>query len=259
MPSTGLPSTTFGPVQPFGSFEDQHGPARAAWIFLRFVGARGGLDGGDFVADLVEDRGHLLVHADGIVAFEEVRRVAVAAEQRFEFVLRDAREHRGIGDLVAVEMEDRQDRAVFRGIQKFVGVPAGGARSGFGFAVADDAGDDQIGIVVRRAVGVEQRVAELAAFVNRAGSFGRNVAGNSVGPGKLAEQALDAVVVALDVRIDFGVRAFEIGVRDDAGAAVAGADDVHHVEVALGDQAVEVGVDEVEARRWCPSGRAGAA
>ena len=68
----------------------------------------------------------------------------------------------------------------------------------------------------------------------------------------MAEEALDAVGVELDVRVDLGVRAFEVGVRDDAGAAVAGTDDVHHVEVALGDDAIEVGVDEVEAGGGAP-------
>ena len=37
---------------------------------------------------------------------------------------------------------------------------------GFGFAVADDAGGDEIGVVEHRAKGMAQRIAELAAFVD---------------------------------------------------------------------------------------------
>ena len=48
----------------------------------------------------------------GIVAFDEVRRPAVALEQVFQLLVRDAREHRRVVDLVAVEMKDRQHRAV---------------------------------------------------------------------------------------------------------------------------------------------------
>jgi hypothetical protein len=32
---------------------------------------------------------------------------------------------------------------------------------------------------------------------------------------------------------------------DDPGTAVTGADDVHHVEIALFDDAIKVGVDEI--------------
>jgi hypothetical protein len=68
----------------------------------------------------------------------------------------DAGHHRRIGDLEPVEMQDRKNRAVARGVQKFVGVPTGGQRTSFSLAVADDAGDDQMRIVEGRAISVEQ-------------------------------------------------------------------------------------------------------
>ena len=69
-------------------------------------------------------------------------------------------------------MQDRQHRAVGGGIQEFVGVPGGCERPGFGFAIADDAGDDQVGIIEHGAEGMAEGVAELAAFVDRAGHSG---------------------------------------------------------------------------------------
>ena len=45
-------------------------------------------------------------------------------------------------------------------------MPARCQRSSLRFAVADDAGNDQIGVVEGRSVGVREGVAELAAFVN---------------------------------------------------------------------------------------------
>ena len=127
-------------------------------------------------------------------------------------------------------------------------MPGGGGGAGLGLAIADDAGDDQVGIVEGCAIGVKQRVAEFAALVDGAGDVGGVVRGDAVGPGELAEEALEAVVIALDVGIDLGVGAFEIGVGDDAGSAVAGTDDEHHVGVLVADDAVEVEIDEVEAR-----------
>ena len=50
-----------------------------------------------------------------------------------------------------------------------------------GLAIAYHAGHDQVGIVEGRTVGMNQRVAQLAALVDRAWSLRRNVAGNAVG------------------------------------------------------------------------------
>ncbi len=100
---------------------------------------------------------HLLVHGFGLVAFDEVALVAVAGEKRFEFGVRDAREHGGTGDFVAVEMEDRENGAVARGVEEFVGVPGGGAGAGLGFAIADDAAGEEVGVVEDRAIGVDAR------------------------------------------------------------------------------------------------------
>ena len=60
----------------------------------------------------------------------------------------------GIGDLVAVEVQDRQNRAVGGRIQELVRVPARRQRPGFRLAVADDTGDNQVGIVEGGSVGV---------------------------------------------------------------------------------------------------------
>ena len=59
-----------------------------------------------------------------VVARHEARRVAVALEQRAQLVLGDPREHRRVGDLVAVEVQDRQHRAVAPRVEELVRVPA---------------------------------------------------------------------------------------------------------------------------------------
>ena len=82
--------------------------------------------------------------------------------------------------------------------------------------------------------------------MDRAGGFRRDVAGDAVGPGKLPEQPLHAVAVTLDVGIALGVGAFEVALRDRAGAAVPRPHDVDHVQVVLDDQPVQVDVDEVQ-------------
>ena len=67
-----------------------------------------------------------------------------------------------------VEMQDRQHRAVARGVRELVGMPARRQRAGLCLAVTDDAGDDEVGVVERRPVGVGQRITQLTAFRHRA-------------------------------------------------------------------------------------------
>ena len=169
-----------------------------------------------------------------------------------QLVLRDAGQEAGVGDLVAVQVEDGQHAAVAGRVQELVAVPARRERSGLGLAVADDARHDQVGIVEGRAEGVRERVAELAAFVDRAGRLGSHVAGDAAREAELLEQPPHPLLVLADVRIDLAVGPFEVGVRDQRRAAVPGADHVDHVQVVLLDHPVQVRVEEVQAGRGAP-------
>ncbi len=78
-------------------------------------------------------------------------------------------------------MQNRDHGAVPRGIQEFVRMPACRERAGFRFAIADHAGDDEIGIIESRAVGVQQRVSQFTAFIDGTRRLRRGVAGNAAG------------------------------------------------------------------------------
>src|ERR1700754_596327 len=82
--------------------------------------------------------------------------------------------------------------------------------------------------------------------------FRRHMARYAVRPREWAEQLAHARHAAVDTWIDLGVGTFEVRMRDEAGAAMAGADHVDHVEIALDDRAVQVRVDEIEARGGAP-------
>ena len=133
--------------------EHDHRPTRPGQIT---VVARPPLDLSDLVEHIVERRRHQAVHLLGIRALDESRRVPIAFEQAPELISRDPREHRRVGDLVAVQVEHRQHRAVARRVQELVRVPARGQRTGLRLAVADHAQRQQVRVVQDRAVGVEQ-------------------------------------------------------------------------------------------------------
>ena len=97
-------------------------------------------------------------------------------------------------------------------------MPAGGHRPGLGLAIADDAGHDQVGIVERRAEGVGQGIAELAAFMDRARRFRGHMAWNSSREGKLLEQPLHSLGVGGHVGVHLAVGPFEPGIGHQAPA-----------------------------------------
>ena len=215
-------------------------------------GARVLLDGVDLLDGPVHRLGHFGVHLGRVVALDEARLPPAAAEEHLELLVADAGKERGVGDLEAVEVQNRQHRAVRDGVDELVAVPRGGERAGLGLAVADDAGGDQVGVIHHGTEGVRERVAQLAALMDRARRLGRDMARDAAGERKLFEQALHAGRVARDVRVHVGVRAVEIVLRDHGVAAVAGAGEVDHVEVIFVDDAVEVRVDEVLAGHSAP-------
>ncbi len=101
----------------------------------------------------------------------------VALHELAELVVADAGQHRGVGDLPAVEVQDRRTASIGGRVQELVGVPAGGQRAGLGLAVADDACHHEIGVVEGGAVGVGEGVAQLTALMDGARGLGSGVAG----------------------------------------------------------------------------------
>ena len=149
-------------------------------------------------------------------------------------------------------MEYRQHGAVAHRVEKLHALPSAFERRGFRLAIADHARDNQVGIVERRAERMHQRIAELAAFVDRAGHVRTRMTRHSARRRELAEQQAHALTVFGDVRINLGVRPFEISVRHDRRAAVAGTGYIDDVGVVLANQPVEMHVDKILPRRRAP-------
>ena len=164
----------------------------------------------------------------------------------------DAGQDGRVADLEAVEVQDRQHGAVADRIEELVRLPCRGQRAGLRFAIADDTGDDQIGIVERCPKRMAQRVPQLATLMDRTRRLRRHVAGDPARERELREQPLEPGLILADVRIDLAVGAFEVGVGHQRRAAMSWTGDVDHVQVILCDDPVQVHVDEVLTRRRTP-------
>ena len=126
-----------------------------------------------------------------------------------------------VADLIAVQMQDRQHRAVTDRVQEFVALPGGGQRAGFGLAVANRDGGDQVRVVEHGAKGVGDRIAQLAALIDRTRGFGRDMARDAAGEAELLEQLAHTFLITADVRVHLRIGAVQISVCNKEVAAMA--------------------------------------
>src|ERR1017187_4056235 len=95
-----------------------------------------------------------------------------------------------VADLVAVEVQNRQHSSVGNWVEELVELPCGGQGARFRFSVADDAGDDEFGIVERGPEARAERLPQSPPFVNRPRGRRRNMAENPAGKRELLEEFL---------------------------------------------------------------------
>src|SRR5262245_13309063 len=116
-------------------------------------------------------------------------------------------------------MKNRQHSPVARGVQKLVGMPAGGQRSRLALAVANHAAGDQVGIVKDRAVSVDERISEFSTFMNRAWCFRGGMTWDSSRKRKLLEEPSHALFILANARIDLAIGALKVRIRHHARSA----------------------------------------
>jgi len=162
----------------------------------------------------------VLVHATRIIAGHDTRRIAVPTQQRQQIFLGHASEHGRAGDLVLVEVKDRKHGTIARRIEKPDPLPRALQGSSLRLAVADHARDEQVRVVERGAEGVHERVAKLAALVNRSRRRHADVARDAARRGELPHERQEAGFVGGHVRIDLRIGALEIDVRNDRRPAM---------------------------------------
>src|SRR5262249_27593817 len=152
----------------------------------------------------------------------------------------DAGKEAGVSDFVTVQMQDRQHAAIAGRVQELVAVPTGRQRACLGFAVADNAGYDEVVIIERGPVGMTKCVAQLASLVDAAGRLRGDVRRNAAGEAELLEQLLHSIRVLASIRVYLGVSALQVCMRNQRWPSVPRPDDVNHVQIVAFDNAVQM-------------------
>src|SRR5215203_383159 len=96
--------------------------------------------------------------------------------------------HGGARDIVAVEVQDRQDRTVASRVEEADGLPGALKRGRLGLAIADHGGDYEVGVIEDGTEGVGEDVAELSTLVDGTGGRHADVARHPAGRRELPEE-----------------------------------------------------------------------
>lgn len=116
----GLAIDHFRACPALGGAQHDHGPLDVVEL-LTAAGAA--LDVVDFLNHGVQRVGHLGVHRHRVIALDEVGLPRATLEEVLDFLMGHAAEHGGVGDLVAVQVQDWQHSAVANGVQELVRLP----------------------------------------------------------------------------------------------------------------------------------------
>src|SRR5579883_1821272 len=187
------------------------------------------------------------MHAKRIVPFDEVHLVPVPFDHRANVVIAGTAQDRRSADLITVQVQNRKYGTVALRVEEADSLPGPRKRARFRLTVSYHRGNHQLWVVERRPERVHEHVAEFPPLVNGTRGRDADVAGDAARGRELAEQAPQAGRVHGDLGIDLRVRAFQIHVGYDGRAAVPGPGEEDHVHIVLGDQPVQVRVDEIEA------------
>ena len=88
-------------------------------------------------------------------------------------------------------------------------------------------------------------VSQLAALIDRTGSFRRHMAGDATGERKLLAQTLQTRNVLADIGVYLAIGTFQIGIGNEEVAAVTRAGDQDHVQIILIDDSIQMGIDKI--------------
>ena len=240
-----------------GRTEHDHGIGRTDHGLARSgLSHSGGLDVADLIEDLLKQGGKTRMNARVALVVKagdkEMRLIAHALKELGELLVGHTGKNGGVGDLVAVEVQDRQDDTIGCRVHELVGLPRGRERTGLGLAVAHHSHGQQARVIHDGTVGVAERVAELAALVDGARRLGRKMARNTAGVGKLAEELLQAGLVIGNVGANLAVGTIEQRLGGASGTTVTRAHQEDRVLVVIGDEAVDMTEQEVDAGRGAP-------
>ena len=119
-------------------------------------------------------------------------------------------------------------------------MPRSSQRSSLGLAVPNHHAHNQAGVIERGPKRVRDAIAQLATLVNRPWNFGRAVTPQLAWKRKRAEQFQHSCFVLALLRVDLGVRPFQIAVRDHGRRTVSRTRQVDHVQIVFADDAVQM-------------------
>ena len=160
------------PRPSLGRIEHYHRPAGP-------LGALPRLDLPNLLHNPIQRARHHLMHPRRLISLDKIRIPPIPAHQLLQLLLRNPRQHRRIGDLITIEMQNRQHHPIALRIQKLIRMPRRRQRPRLRLAITHHARRNQIRIIHHRPKRVTQRISQLTPLMNRPRRLRRNMTRNS--------------------------------------------------------------------------------
>ena len=233
----------------FGRLQNQHRPGRCALLY-----ARPGLllNSDNFPVRPVHRLPHGRVNLRRVAAAHDTNLVAVAGEQVSQGLVAHAPKQGGAGEFVAIDVQNRQHRPRRSRVEVIIGMPGSSQRTGFGFAIANDAGHQQVGVVEGGSIGMGEAIAQFAPLLNLTGCAGYEVTRQTEGPRKRPDQVAYTRHARLVLRVEFTQSTFQKQVGKVGGCAVTRPRHQQNAGIGILHKPVQVGINQVQARRGSP-------
>ena len=148
----GSPSTSFGPVQPFGDLKTTMGQRGRVLSFLSRALACIFL-----MLSITVSKACAMswCMVSGSSPATKYGSQAAAFQELCQLLLGDPGQNGRIAYLIAVQVQDGKYGAIGNRVKEIVGLPGGRQRAGFRFAVAHHAGRNQAGVVENGSEGMD--------------------------------------------------------------------------------------------------------
>ena len=149
-------------------------------------------------------------------------------------------------------MKNRKYSTVCDRVQEFVGLPGCRQRTSLSFTITYNSSCNQIRVVKYSSESMSDGVTKLATFINGTRCFRCAVAWDSAWEGELFEHFLHTFLILADVRINFAVGTFQIGIGNHEVSAMSRTGKQDHIKVITFDDTVAVCINEVLSRYSSP-------
>src|SRR6266704_3254380 len=131
-------------------------------------------------------------------------------------------------------------------------MPCCGCRAGLSLSIANNTSYDEVRIVHRSTKGSSQRIAQLAAFMDRPRYARVAMAGDTTQQGETPDELVQPGTVKRQLGVIFLQSALEVQVRQVRWRSMSRTRYQEHIDIVAHNQSIKVSIDQVDTGTRAP-------